>query len=256
VGRAYDSIPPLHPWASVISYAQNNEDVVLARVLGDAPGGRYVDVGASEPTLRSVTRHFYDAGWQGVNVEPVAKVHAMLVRDRPRDVNLCAAVGATHGALTFFEFEAEGISTLSEEFARHFIAQGYACSRRTVEVLTLKELCDAHGLTRIDFMKIDVEGWERQVLEGGDWRRFRPRVLLVEATRPNSTEPNWMAWEPLLLGQGYRFAYFDGLNRFYVPEEERALLARFPPQWPASLRQAWRRALELALRLAGRGPPR
>jgi len=240
----------------VISYAQNNEDVVLARVLGDAPGGRYVDVGASEPTLRSVTKHFYDAGWQGVNVEPVAKVHAMLVRDRPRDVNLCAAVGATHGALTFFEFEAEGISTLSEEFARHFIAQGYACSRRTVEVLTLKELCDAHGLTRIDFMKIDVEGWERQVLEGGDWRRHRPRVVLLEATKPNSAEPNWHEWEPFLLAQGYLFAHFDGLNRFYVPEEERALRARFPTQWPVTVRHAIRRARERLRRLVRSPAPR
>jgi len=240
----------------MISYAQNNEDVVLARVLGDAPGGFYVDVGASEPELRSVTKHFYEHGWRGVNVEPVAAVHAALARARPRDTSLCLALGAAPGALTFFEFQAEGISTLSEDFAAHFVRQGLSCTRRTVEVRTLGELCRDHCPGPIDFMKIDVEGWERQVLEGGDWRRFRPRVLLVEATRPNSTEPNWMAWEPLLLGQGYRFAYFDGLNRFYVPEEERALLARFPPQWPASLRQAWRRALELALRLAGRGPPR
>jgi hypothetical protein len=105
-------------------------------------------------------------------------------------------------------------------------------------------------------MKIDVEGWERQALEGGDWRRFRPRVLLLEATRPNSAEPAWGGWEPLLLAQGYLFAYFDGLNRFYVPEEERALLARFPAQWPATLRWARRRAVELARRLLGRGAPR
>jgi FkbM family methyltransferase len=238
----------------MISYAQNDEDVVLARVLGDAPGGFYLDVGASEPELRSVTRHFYERGWRGVNVEPVAAVHAALERERPGDVNLCLALGARPGTLTFFEFEAEGISTLSEDFAAHFERQGLPCRRRTVEVGTLRDVCRAHCPGPIDFMKIDVEGWERQVLEGADWGRFRPRVLLVEATRPNSTEPNWQGWEPLLLAQGYLFAYFDGLNRFYVPREERALLARFPSQWPVTLRQAWRRALERTRRLLGRVP--
>lgn len=212
----------------MISYAQRMEDVTLARVFDDRPTGFYVDVGASDPVVRSVTKHFYELGWHGVNIEPVARFHRALVQDRPRDVNLCIALGTAAGTLEFFEFDTEGISTLSREHAEHFIRQNHRCTPHTVDVVPLREVCAQFCREPIDFLKIDVEGWERQVLEGGDWTRFRPRVLLVEATKPNSSEPAWDTWEPFLLSRGYVFAYFDGLNRFYVANEESPLLGRFP----------------------------
>jgi FkbM family methyltransferase len=215
----------------MISYAQNFEDVILARVFAGRTQGFYVDVGASDPIVGSVTKHFYELGWSGVNVEPEVRVHAALVHDRPRDANLNVALGRERGTLTFFDFETMGISTLSAEFAEHFAREGKRYTKRPVEVVPLREICEAHCRGSIDFMKIDVEGFEREVLEGGDWTRFRPRVLVVEATRPNSTVPTWQDWEPFILGQRYLFAYFDGLNRFYVAEEERPLLERLqvPP---------------------------
>ena len=88
-------------------------------------------------------------------------------------------------------------------------------------VTTLAEVCEQHvpdGQT-IDFLKVDVEGHEREVIRGGDWSRWRPRVVLVEANRPES-------WEPALLASGYLFAIFDGVNRLFVREEDRHLIPR------------------------------
>ena len=99
-------------------------------------------------------------------------------------------------------------------------------------MLTLASLCDAHRVEEIDFLKVDVEGAERDVLAGADWRRFRPKVVLVEAVAPGDMAPTHAEWEPILLGNGYGFAFFDGLNRFYVADEAAALKARFP-QTPA-----------------------
>jgi hypothetical protein len=96
----------------------------------------------------------------------------------------------------------------------------------TMPVTTLRTLCEQHAPDAIDFLKIDVEGAERDVLAGGDWQRFRPRVVLVEALEPLTMAPAWQGWEALLTGNGYRFAFFDNLNRYYVAEEHAALAGR------------------------------
>lgn len=90
------------------------------------------------------------------------------------------------------------------------------------------DICAQHAEHRpIDFLKLDTEGTELKVLHGGDWKRFRPRIVVIEATLPCSPEPSHHEWEPFLLEQGYLFVYFDGLNRFYVREEEPQLTSHF-----------------------------
>jgi FkbM family methyltransferase len=212
----------------MISYAQNGEDVLLGRLFGGQPDGFYVDVGASDPTDLSLTRHFYERGWRGVNVEPVPSAYARLRAERPRDCNLNVGVAAAAGEMTFYEVPDQSVlSTFSAEQAALYRAEGRAVVARPVRVLSLAELCAAHVDRPIDFLSIDVEGLEREVLIGGDWKRWRPRVVLLEATRPNTSVPTHHEWEPLLLEAGYLFAYFDGLNRFYVRGEEPALLEGF-----------------------------
>ena len=75
------------------SYAQNCEDVLLWRVLKGVHRGVYVDVGASHPVVDSVTFAFYERGWRGINIEPVAADHALLQLYRPGDINLQLAAG-------------------------------------------------------------------------------------------------------------------------------------------------------------------
>jgi hypothetical protein len=96
--------------------------------------------------------------------------------------------------------------------------------------MTLAQLCERHPVEQIDFLKIDVEGAEADVLFGNDWHRFRPKVIIIEAITPMTNEPAWQEWEPFLLSQGYRFALFDTLNRLYVAQEYPEILARIPPE--------------------------
>jgi len=209
------------------SYAQNHEDVLLARLFPKGLTGLYVDVGASYPIANSVTKHFYDLGWRGVNVEPAAHPFAQLAEARPRDVNLNIGLSDAPGSLTLFEFppELSAASTFSAEQAAWHGDNGLPSVERTVEVSTLARVCAQQvGDTPIEFMSIDVEGHERQVIAGGDWTRWRPRVVLVEATQPATTIPTHDEWEGLLLDADYAFATFDGLNRYYVRTEDRALL--------------------------------
>jgi FkbM family methyltransferase len=212
---------------AMISYAQNGEDVVIARAFGPEHNGFYIDVGASDPVVDSVTKHFSDHGWSGINVEPAAPAVAMLREQRPRDTNLELGIGTAPGQLTFYELPSEmiGCSTFSRELADEYASSGWEIEIRTVEVATLAAVCEEHvGERTIDFMKIDVEGDEKAVLEGADFERFRPRVLVVEATRPGTTVQSHELWEGDVLAAGYRFTLFDGINRFYVRDEDRDLI--------------------------------
>jgi len=214
-----------------ISYAQNFEDVMLWRALRHVQGGFYIDVGANDPLRDSVTKAFYERGWHGINVEPVAKHFADLERDRARDVNLQCALGAREGTIEFWEWETEGLATTDADVARQHLAQGRRGESHVVPVRTLAAVCAEHGSGEIHFLKIDIEGGEDKVLSGADFQRFRPWIVVVEATRPNSTEHVFQHWEPLLTTANYECVYDDGLNRFYVAAEHAELKPAFayPP---------------------------
>ena len=200
----------------LVSYAQNFEDLVLERIFHDQASGFYIDVGAGDPVNDSVTHLFHARGWRGISIEPDRRLFARLAAARPRDVNLNIAVGERAETRRFFELSVPGLSSLDAECAAMAAERGAVATETTVAVETLAEICRRHADAPIDFLKVDVEGWERQVLASNDWRRFRPKIVLVEATRPNTTVPSHEAWERLLLEEGYLFACFDGLNRFYV----------------------------------------
>jgi FkbM family methyltransferase len=212
----------------MISYAQNHEDVVLARVFKDQPRGFYIDIGAWDPTVESVTKHFYDRGWRGINVEPIRSLYAKFVRERPADVNLCTLVGAHNGSEPFNIWDGTGLSAIDEHFdATVLETAGYRRTTTVAPMTTLGDIVRRHCRSDVDFLKIDVEGYERQVLEGNDWSACRPRVIVLEAIKPIlpgqdalDYTPTWHEWEHLLAAQGYEFALFDGLNRFYYRSEE------------------------------------
>ena len=216
---------------SFISYAQNYEDVILWRALRDVGKGFYVDVGAHDPVVYSVTKAFYDRGWRGINIEPVQKYYQLLAKDRPEDLNLPIAVGDRKETKRFFEIPDSGLSTFSPETALRHTIKGWRVVEREVQVIPLSEVLRNHGTSAIHFMKIDVEGAEATVLRGLDLKIHRPWILVVEATRPMTDGLCFEEWEPMLLESEYCFVYFDGLNRFYVADEHRDLSERFnaPP---------------------------
>jgi FkbM family methyltransferase len=210
------------------SYAQNYEDVILARVF---PGntGFYIDAGANHPVYHSVTKHFYDKGWSGVNIEPHLGFHRALCQDRPRDVNLAVGLSDREAVVTFHEVPSGmGVSSLTTHFSDWNVGQ--VVETRPVQITTLARVCEQYAGDRlIDFVKIDVEGVEREACEGGDWARYRPRVVVIELNEP-SVFDDWDSW---FQDRGYLFAYFDRINRFYVRSEDRAWIPilAMPVNW-------------------------
>ena len=215
-----------------ISYAQNFEDVMLWRALRHVGPGVYVDVGAQHPVIDSVSKAFYEQGWRGVHIEPVSKYAELLRADRPDETVLQVALADVQGTLELNVIPETGLSTAVDRYAeRHRSERGYAHQRVVVPVLTLASALGRLAGQQVHWLKIDVEGFEGKVLRGWDSKVLRPWIIVVEATVPNSTEPDYAHWEPILVAADYRFVYFDGLNRFYLAAEHQELASAFaaPP---------------------------
>jgi FkbM family methyltransferase len=203
----------------IVSYSQNAEDVRLWRVFRTIENGFYVDVGAADPNVDSVTRLFYEHGWSGINVEPSPCFEA-LSEARPRDVNLRLAIGESEGSVPFFlTYPYLGLSAVDLSVHARVPDAIERVEEITVPQRRLDSVLREHAAGRtIHFLKVDVEGAEAQVLASSDWASFRPVVVIAEAIESCSSSPTHKAWESVLLDAGYRFAAFDGINRFYVDQ--------------------------------------
>src|SRR5437764_3664295 len=224
---------PLPP----LSYAQRFEDFHLWRALGDVSNGFYIDVGAGHPVYDNVSFAFYLAGWRGITVEPNPALAALARAVRPRDHLYEGLCGAAAGEATLYlQREFHGLSTTVAEHAQAAAKEvNRSAEAVTLPMRTLATLCEKHAPANFEFLKVDVEGAEADVLRGANFSRFRPKIIVVEAIKPLTLAPAWEEWEPLLSRHGYSYVWDDELNRYYVAEEVRALALRLieGPKWYA-----------------------
>jgi len=216
---------------SFTSYAQNFEDVLLWRALGHIKHGFYIDVGANDPETHSVTKAFYERGWHGINIEPLPHFAPRFAEQRVHDINLQMAAGAVDGETTLYDVpDVDGWASSDRDVAQQHQQDGFRIVELTVPVKRLTTICEQYVKDEIHFLKIDVEGFETEVLQGMDFARWQPWIVVVEATLPNTQVTNHEKWEALLLDHGYQFVYFDGLNRYYVSPHQLQLAASLQVQ--------------------------
>src|SRR5215213_6779521 len=147
-----------------LSYAQNLEDYHLARLFAGQADGFYIDVGAGHPVADNVSFWFYLQGWRGLVVEPQQDLAAIYAHIRPRDIAICGLVGRSIGEADFHLVERlHGFSTTDEAHARGAAAFGAGFRTVRMPATTLAALCEAHAPSRVDFLKVDVEGAEAEV---------------------------------------------------------------------------------------------
>lgn len=206
---------------------------MLWRALKHIDNGFYIDAGAWSPDEDSVTRAFYERGWQGINIEPSNMWFNKLCEKRPKDINLPLALSDKDETLNFYSVsDATGLSTTDTAFAKKIEESGQATKVISCQATTLNKLWKEHvGQKQVQFLKIDVEGSEESVLRGNDWARNRPWIILIESVYPNTQTPTHQLWEHFLLNASYTHAYSDGINRYYVAQEHSELVAalRYPP---------------------------
>lgn len=229
-----------------VSYAQNGEDVILWRALGNVRDGRYVDVGAADPEVDSVTKAFVDRGWRGIDVEPVPQYAERLREARPlNEVVQAAITDEAVGELVLHVFEGTGLSTVGDKVAKG--VSWTSAEEVVVPARSLDDVCASSGLLtgELHFLKIDVEGSEVSVLRSFSLDKWRPWVVVMESTLPNSSIQSFERWDALLVDAGYVFALFDGLNRYYVSPDHREL--QEPLSYPACVLDRYEKVAHVRL---------
>lgn len=163
-------------------YSQEGEDILIERYLGKKSKGFYIDIGAHHPFRFSNTYYFYRQGWSGINIEPNPELFGLLSKHRPHDINLNIGLSDKPQDLTYYSFEEAAYNTFSHEIAMQLIANKNILIRKeqiatTTLPLALKNLILP---TNIDFLSIDTEGMDLDILMTNDWDSLRPQLILAE----------------------------------------------------------------------------
>lgn len=209
------------------SYAQNFEDVILWRALKHIDNGFYVDLGAQHPIIDSVSLAFYEHGWRGVHVEPNAYYAQLLRESRIDETVIHAAVSNKKTAIKFYEIPDTGLSTCDLKIAEVHRASGFFVNETSIHTITLDSIFKLCAGREIHWLKVDVEGFESQVLQSWKPSMARPWIVVIESTEPSTQFESYESWESLLLELDYQFVYFDGLNRFYLSKKHPELIDSF-----------------------------
>ncbi|AKM77826.1 MAG: Glycosyl transferase, group 1 [Candidatus Wolfebacteria bacterium GW2011_GWC2_46_275] len=196
LGRIMVRIMGLHKKPS---YSSLNEDVIIDWLTGHKERGTYIDIGANHPDRINNTKLFYERGWRGINIEPDPTGYALFVEKRPEDVNLNCAIG--EGEIDYFE---GGDDTSGNTCVRELAELRGMKSHKRLTLKPLREVFQEHDLHLVDFISIDVETFENEVLRSNDWNKYKARVICLEGDNYS-----------LLKRFGYRKVFWDGNNSYY-----------------------------------------
>ncbi len=166
------------------SFSQEGEDILLSRIFEDRETGFYVDIGAHHPQRFSNTMFFYQKGWRGINIDALPGSMEAFRKERPEDINLEIAVSDKVEELRFYIFNDLALSTFSRTLAEEYKQKDeYSVAGEILlKTCRLEDIFIEHLLPgqRIDFMSVDVEGFEINVLKSNNWKIYRPQVILTE----------------------------------------------------------------------------
>jgi FkbM family methyltransferase len=157
---------------------------MILRRLFEKKNGFYIDVGAHNPKRFSNTYFFYRMGWSGINIDAMPGSMKEFDKYRRRDINIELGVAKQEGILNYYIFNDPALNTFSASLLekRKSSKNNYYVKKIIkIKVKPLQEIFASHlNRQKIDFLNIDVEGFDLNVLQSNDWSKYRPRFVLAE----------------------------------------------------------------------------
>lgn len=206
------------------SWSQEGEDLILRRIFESKFDGFYIDVGAHHPKRFSNTYLFYELGWRGLNIDAMPGSMVSFNKDRPRDTNIEVGIGLDECLLDYYIFNEPALNGFSKELSdeRHDPNSAYQIKEVIkVNVLPLSVVLDRYLPIgqKIDFMSIDVEGLDFEVLKSNDWKKHRPTIVLAEILSSSLHEIEETKIGQLMTDAGY-FVYAKSVNTVFFRAED------------------------------------
>lgn len=166
------------------SYSQEGEDLILNRIFNNRNNGFYVDIGSFHPVRFSNTFLFYKKGWRGITIDARPDSSLLFKKLRPNDISLEIPINDIETELVYYMFNEPALNGFSKELTEQ---RKNETSYKLIKEVNLKTkklefILDNYlpNNTKIDFLTVDVEGLDLNVLRSNNWEKYRPDYLLTE----------------------------------------------------------------------------
>lgn len=205
------------------SFSQNWEDLRLARSL-NKEDGFFVDVGSAHPIDESVTFFFDRKGWNGLCIDAFPQRKDLYEKLRPNSKLIDQYIINDGTESSFYKvFNADGswtgLSTSSKKIADEHKEKGCLVDEVKISGITLNDLLISNNVKKdFDLLSVDVEGTAIEVLSNDFFKNFRPKVICLESTFPNSSVKDTKLIN-FVKSNSYFEIVHDGINSFFVPKE-------------------------------------
>lgn len=199
------------------SFSQEGEDMILDTLLENKKNGFYVDFGALHPYRFSNTARFYERGWSGVNVDANPDSIMLFNRMRHRDINVEAGLSENENeTLIFYRFKENALSTFDAEKAEKLIKAGWELDcKLSIKTKSAMHILDEYVQKQhIDFMDIDIEGFDEKIINSIDWDIYHPTIIMTERECCQKIEPY-----SILTDRGYEIVAQTGRTVFYMVKD-------------------------------------
>jgi FkbM family methyltransferase len=166
-------------------YSQDGEELLIRSFGGYKKNykGFYIDIGAYHPLIYSNTQWFYEKGWKGINIDAMPDSMRIFNKIRKRDINLEIGISDESGEPEYYSFKyADDMNSFNSVLSKERINNGEIKEIVKIKVFPINEVLKKYlpKQQKIDFITIDVEGYEMKILRTLDFKKYAPKFFLIE----------------------------------------------------------------------------
>lgn len=201
-----------------IIYSQTGEDIIIGLLLKDIKNGFYLDVGCHHPYKISNTFQLYLKGWRGIVIDANENLIRKFQSKRKNDIAIVAAISDEEKIVSFYEFKESEVNTINEQMLEEWKTKFNYKSKKEIKTQTLTNILDNNlpKNQKIDLLTVDVEGQDFNVLKSLDFKKYRPKLIVIEIHHFDLTNISQNEIYNFLIENDYKLVSFATMNGYFI----------------------------------------